>query len=103
MRFIIFFYDQDGDGALSYNEFLNLIISDFNYSLIRIARDRFGYPSRLTLPYDVEYSLAKVFERELELIRNTEVLLTDVKARYDFNAYDLYSSMQTYSFVNSER
>ena len=63
-----------------------------------------GYPStRLSLPYDVEYSLSKVFERELDLVRNIELILNDIKARYDFNMYDLYAAIQTYSNLSSER
>lgn len=48
------------------------------------------------LPYDVEYSLSKVFERELENIRNLTVLIEDLKSRYDYNVLDLFTSIQTY-------
>lgn len=102
-RFIIYFYDQTNKGYLNYAEFLNLVLSDFNYSLKRIARERAGYPYRHTVPYDVEYSLSKVFERELDVVRSTESILNDIKARYDFNVYDLYASIQTYSYLNGDR
>jgi len=81
-----------------------LILSDYNYTLRRLARERVGYLyTRLTLPYDVEYSLTKLLERELDLVRNAEALLNDIRARYDFNVYDLYSSIQSYSYLTSEK
>ncbi len=102
-RFIIYFYDTDSDGKLSYSEFLNLVLSESNYSLKRYAKEHLCYlGTRLTLPFDVEYSLSKVFERELDLIRNLQITLNDLKSRRDFNVYELYSSAQTYSDLSSE-
>lgn len=65
----------------------------------RTARNNIGYSSYrdvTVLPYDVEYSISKVFEKELELVRNVSTLLDDLKARYDFNVLDLFGSVQTY-------
>lgn len=94
---------MDSDGTLNYSEFLNLVLSDNNYTLRRIARERLSYShSRVILPYDVEYSMTKIFERELDLVRNVEIILNDVKSRYDFNVYDLYSSIQTLSYLTGE-
>ena len=101
-RFIIFFYDSDRDGSLNYAEFLNFILSDKNYSLKKMA-ERLGFTSRPTLPFDVEYSISKLFERELDLVRSLELALNDVRARYDFNVYDLYSSIQSYSYLTGDK
>ena len=81
-----------------------MVLSEVNYTLRRISRERVGYQyNRLTLPYDVEYSQSKLFERELDLVRNLELVLNDVKARYDFNVYELFSSIQSYSNLTSEK
>jgi hypothetical protein len=66
-RLMLSFYDSNSDGNLNYTEFLNMILSDSNYSIRRLARDRIGYRSGYILSYDVEYALSKLFERELEL------------------------------------
>ena len=81
-----------------------MIISDVDYSLRRLARDRVGYRTRDTLSYDVEYSLVKLIEKELELARSVELLVSEIKARYDFNALDIYSLIQGYgNFISSDR
>lgn len=103
-RLMLSFYDSNYDGNLNYTEFLNMIISDSNYSIRRLARDRIGYRSGNILTYDVEYALTKVFERELELARAVEILVADIKARYDFNVLDIYTLIQGYgNFISSER
>jgi hypothetical protein len=78
-------------------------LSDTNYSLRRLARDKVGSSTRFNLSYDVEYSLTKLFERELDLVRNLELGLSDLKSRYDFNVYDLYSILEAYSYLTKEK
>jgi len=91
------------DGKLSYSEFLNLVISENKFSLKRHARENLSsLNTRLTLPFDVEYSLSKVFERELDLVRNLQITLNDLRSRRDFNVYELFSSVQSYSDLSSE-
>jgi hypothetical protein len=100
-RFLIFFYDSDSDGSLNYSEFLNLILSDADYSLKKKA-EQLLFTMR-TVNFDVEYSISKLLERELDLIRSLDLALSEVRARYDFNVYDLYSSIQSYSYLTSEK
>ena len=103
-RLILSFYDSNSDGNLNYTEFLNMILSDSNYSIRRLARDRIGYRSGNILSYDVEYSLTRLLERELELARAVEILVGDVRARYDFNVLDIYTLIQGYgNFISSEK
>jgi hypothetical protein len=81
-----------------------MILSDSNYSIRRLARDRIGYRTGFTLPYDVELGLTKILERELELARAVEMLVADIKARYDFNILDIYTLIQGYgNFISTER
>ena len=103
-RLMLSFYDSNSDGNLNYTEFLNMILSDSNYSIRRLARDRIGYRSGNVLTYDVEYALTRLMERELELARAVEMLVADARARYDFNCLDLYSLIQGYgNYISSER
>ena len=80
-----------------------MILSDSNYSIRRLARDRIGYRTGFSLHYDVELSLTKILERELETARAVELLVADVKSRYDFNVLDIYTLIQGYgNFISSE-
>lgn len=81
-----------------------MVLSESNYSLRRLARDRLGYRTGYTLPYDVELSLTRLLERELDLARSVDLLVGDIKARYDFNILDIYSLIQGYgNYISSER
>jgi hypothetical protein len=56
------------------------------------------------LSYDVEYSLSKVIERELELIRELELVLSDIRGRYDFSVADVFNLLDSYglNYINAE-
>ena len=86
---------------MNYSEFLNLILSDADYSLKKTA-ERLAFTMR-TVNFEVEYSISKLLERELDLVRSLDLALSDVRARYDFNVYDLYSSIQSFSYLTSEK
>ena len=101
-NFIIQFYDENNDNQLSYTEFLNLVLSENNFALRRLARERVGssYP-RENLPFNVEYSIVKLFEKELELVRSTLSLLDDAKMRFDFNVHSIFHLVQCSSSITS--
>ena len=101
-NFIIQFYDENNDNQLSYTEFLNLVLSENNFALRRLARERVGssYP-RANLPFNVEYSIVKLFEKELELVRSTLSLLDDAKMRFDFNVHSIFHLVQCSSSITS--
>lgn len=93
-RLIISFYDSDYDGNLNYLEFLNMILSDSNMKIRRLSRENIGYKNGFALTYNMEYSLLKVLEKELELARAIEIIVAEMKSRYDFNLLDIYSLIQ---------
>ena len=93
-RLIVSFYDSDFDGNLNYLEFLNMILSDSNITIRRICRENIGYKTGFPLNYDMEYSLSKVLEKELELARAVEIIVGELKSRYDFNLLDIYGLIQ---------
>ena len=50
------------------------------------------------LPYDVDYSLARLLERELDFVRSMSNIVRDVNLRYDFNINDIFRTLDCYNF-----
>ena len=99
LQYLIYFYDENQDGNLSYTEFLNMILSENNYSLRRLARERIcsTFP-KINLPFNVEYSIVKLLEKELNLIRQISCLINVLKQKLDFNVHEVFHLMK----VNNE-
>ena len=92
----VLFYDQDGDGTLSYCEFLNLVQSE------KSIRRNNPYPKSDKLSFNVEYSLGKLLEKELSLSKQIMGLLSDLKLRCDFNVHDIYHLLKGWNCITSE-
>ena len=104
LQYLILFYDENQDCCLSYTEFLNMILSDNNYSLRKSARERVGstFP-KINLPFNVEYSIVKLLEKELYLIREISCLINFLKSKYDFNTHELFHLIKgDNEFIKSE-
>ena len=95
-QLVVQFYDQDGDGALSYCEFLNLVQSD------KSIRRNNPYPKSDKLSFNVEYSLGKLLEKEIDLAKNVMGLLNDLRLRCDFNVHDIYHLLKGWNCITSE-
>ena len=81
-----------------------MILSESDYAQKKIARGRIGHKKTYSLSYDVEFSLVRLLERELDLARAVVLLVTDLKARYDCKIIDIYSSIQGYgSYITLEK
>lgn len=81
-----------------------MILSESDYAQRRIARERVGYKKPFSLSYDVEFSFLRLLEKELDLARAVDLLVTDLKARYDYNILDIYSLIQGYgSYITLEK
>ena len=87
--------------------YLNLILIDTDYTLRRISEEKpFNYTSKVPyFSYEIEYSLVKLFERELEIVKNLNYLIKDLSIRYDYNTYKLFSQMDEYnlSYLTAEK
>ena len=81
---IILFYDQDYDNVLSYPEFINVIQSE------KSLKNNLNKPPKDKIPFDVDYSLGKLLEKEVELSRKFIYALKDIKCRYDFNIHEIF-------------
>ena len=95
-KLIILFYDQDFDGVLTYPEFINLVQSE------KSIHKSPNFSPTDCLSYNVDRSLGKVLEKELELSRTILFILKDLKSRYDFNIHELYHSVKNWNFITSD-
>ena len=80
VNFLIFFYDLDYDGFLSYSEFLNFIQSEKS-----IMKEIDPNKNIDKLSYNIEYSLTKLLEKEIFLAKNLLNLLKNLQNKCDFN------------------
>jgi hypothetical protein len=82
-------------------------VSDLNPSIKRLAQEKAIYGTRRTdYPhYDVEYSLSKLFDRELDLARNIQLVLSDLSFRYDYTVNNLFNALDNYNigYLTQER
>ncbi len=101
---IISFYDSDFDGILSFVEFLNMILSDSDFSKRRIVKDgKNSSRAKYGLNHDIEFSLVLLLEKELDLARAIDLLLNEIKCRFDYNIFDIYSAIQGYGdYITNE-
>ena len=100
---LIFFYDEDFDGKLSYTEFLGLVLSDQNYNIRKNTRERVGSSyGQSILSFNVEYSIVKLLQRELDLIRTNKNIIEELKSQQDFNVHDLFHYMKGYGCITSQ-
>ena len=95
-KLIILFYDQDFDGVLTYPEFINLVQSE------KSIHKSPNFSPTDCLSYNVDRSLGKLLEKELELARTILYILKDLKSRYDFNIHDLYHSAKSWNFITPD-
>ncbi len=81
-----------------------MVLSESNYAQREIARERIGYKKTFSLNYEVEFSLVRLLEIELDLARAVDLLVADIKARYDYNIQDIYSLIQgNGSYITAEK
>ena len=103
LQFLIFLYDENFDAKLSYSEFLNIVLSNNNYELRKSAREKICSNYDIsTLSFNIEYSLVKLFQKELDLIRTTRILIDKLKSRNDFNVHDLFHYVKGYGNITHE-
>lgn len=87
-------FDTDRDGRMTYVNFLNAIVVATSPSLRQLSTQRETYQvgKKQTLPYEVEWTLARVFDAELEGYRKIELLKDELAAKKDF---DIKSAFRT--------
>ena len=87
--FIIFFYDKDLDGLLSYDEFLNLILSK-NPKALNNKKD-ICFIKKNEISYKIEFSFTKLIEKEIKLVQKMMNYLNILKC----DLHEIYHQMKS--------
>ena len=87
--FIIFFYDKDLDGLLSYDEFLNLILSK-NPKALNNKKD-ISFIKKNEISYKIEFSFTKLIEKEIKLVQKMMNYLNILKC----DLHEIYHQMKS--------
>ena len=96
-KLIILFYDINSDGNLSYDEFINLVRSEkssFNIKSFRIQDSN--------LSFNINYSLCKLFQKEIEVSKRIFSSLKQLRNKKDFNIHNLYHIMKSNTFITEQ-
>ena len=96
-KLIILFYDINSDGNLSYDEFINLVRSEkssFNIKSFRIQDSN--------LSFNINYSLCKLFQKEIEVSKRIISSLKELRNKKDFNIHNLYHIMKSNTFITEQ-
>ena len=101
VKTIINFYDTDNLNGLNYSNFINLILPDDNlYDNKDEIREQ--YPLKF-LPYPIEYSVCRIFEKELFIARKINQIKEEIKRRKDFSVLGLFLNIRgNNENINSE-
>ena len=88
-------YGTNGDQRLTYSNFLNATLPVTSPALRQLATQRESYyvARDETLPYDVEWALARVFDKEINAHLKIELLKEDLINRYDFDTLNAFKTV----------
>lgn len=92
-------YDIDQDGSLNYTEFLNSVLVLTNKDLRKAVTSRPNYfvGPKETLKPEVEYSLAKLLDKEITYYLGLDYLKIILHNRYDYNVMDAFAAIDRHS------
>ena len=93
-KLIILFYDKNLDGKLSFDEFINLVKNEKSSINIKSS-----YPDDVNISFNINFSLCKLFEREINFSQSIINILKDLKCKYSFNIHDIYHSIKSFNFI----
>ena len=106
--YIFFFYDKNEDNVLSFNEFLDLLVSDSNYFIKKSFKRKFKNKTLdiKELSEDLELKIEKAFLdlliEEIDLGRHLNDLILNLRQYNDFNLQDIFYEIKSYSCITSD-
>ena len=96
---LVQFFDSNGNGRLSFQEFLQMVLPCEDNLLRNMTLDR---PSARIgrydhLPRDIELALTSVIEKEIDLQRRLEILKRELEVQYDYSPFAAFRSVDRYN------
>ena len=105
--YIFYFYDKDNDNALSFYEFLDLIISDSNYLYKKSFKkkykhNKFDNDLRGELDRNAEKNVLEILIQEISLARQLNNLILNLKQFNEFSIQDIFYEIKSYSYITND-
>ena len=106
--YIFYFYDKDNDDVLSFYEFIDLIIPNSNYLYKRTFKKKYKYnkynPKEINEEMDinVEKCFLEIIMEEINLARNLNDLIINLKHSKDFVIQDVFYEIKSYSYITND-
>ena len=106
--YIFYFYDKDNDNVLSFYEFLDLIISDGNYLYKKSYKKKFKHnkisQNELNgeIDINIEKSVVDILVEEIELAKQLNDLILNIKQFNDFSIQDIFYEIKSYSYITND-
>ena len=96
---LVQFFDSNGNGRLSFQEFLQMFLPCEDNFLRNVTLDRpSGRVGRYDhLPRDIELAITAVLELEVDLQRRLEGLKREMELQYDYSPFAAFRSVDRYN------
>ena len=95
-KLLILFYDQNYDGQLTYSEFLPLVQSKNSQK-----KSSINSPIR-EMNQDIDYYLIKLFQKEVDLVKEIIRLLYDLRIKKDFDCHKIYHAIKNVNKITED-
>ena len=95
-KLLILFYDQNYDGALTFSEFMPLVQSKESEK-----KTIMNSPNK-EMNINIDYYLIKLFQKELDLIKEIIKNLYDIRIKKDFNCHSIYHTLKNVNKITEE-
>ena len=96
---IIFFYDEDKNGKLSYSEFISFVLSQTKYNLRRQIHINHNNDNKNELSNNIIILFNGLVEKEIELIQNLENLENQLYQIENFNPSLIFEKIKNNGFI----
>ena len=96
-KLITLFYDINKDGKLSFNEFMNFVRNEkasLNNKIFRIGDKN--------ISFNINYSLCKLFQKEIAASKRIYNLLKELRTKKDFNLHNIFHTLKSNTFITSQ-
>ena len=95
-KLLILFYDQNYDGVLTFSEFLPLVQSK-NYK----KKNTINSPIT-KINQDIDFYLIKLFQKEIDLVKEIIKNLYDLRIKKDFNCHSIYHAIKNVNKITED-